>query len=359
MHDKQLTVLSLLLCSGRAVSSAPPVGEQKNWATQIKQLPATPVVGHVLVRPATYSIETLNVELQHTHAHKRSITVPIAIPAEFARYLSSGARRAHGPHDDASGIDFVMRTIGKKIEKKEKDGVCDVPAVMDSDEDSSEASEDEVLGECKSGADTAFERMVDPSLLSTSQLRAIFGERVADLDGVFFQHSTRIAATAEFLPRSGCFQWRPSERAGLRRYCKGQVHPSVYVSALRSALASSNVPLSQNEVLVDLTGGTPEVVVAAIVVGFKKVIYIGDEKGEEQTMMQMPVQGEPVDWIECPADPPCWAWGMLGGSQYVSGLGVCRVRLEVRVPGPARAQQGGLGGGRGEALGGLCGERHL
>ena len=124
MHDKRLTVLSLLLCSGRAVSSAPPVGEQKNWAAQIKQLPATPVVGHVLVlvRPAMYSIETLNLELQNTHAHKRSITVPIAIPAEFCTL--------NGPHDDSSGIDFVMRTIGRKLDKKEKDGVSDVHKVQ-------------------------------------------------------------------------------------------------------------------------------------------------------------------------------------------------------------------------------------
>lgn len=325
---------------------------------QIKQLPATPVVGHVLVRPAMHSIETLSVELQHTHAHKRSITVPIAIPPEFARYLVSGARRANGPHDDSSGIDFVMRTIGRKVERKEKSkedvsevpgvpGDNDLPAAPDGDEESSEAEEGEVAGEGKSVADAAFERMVDPSLLSATQLRVIFGDRAADLDGVFFQHSTRIGATAEFLQRSDCFQWCPAENAGPRRYCKGQVHPSVYISALRSALAASNVPLSQNEVLVDLTGGTPEVVVAAIVVGFKKVLYIGDEK--EQTMMQMPMQGELVDWNACPAEPLCW--GTWGGVRCMSGLGVHRAWLEVRVSGPERAQQGGLGGCRGPAPG--------
>ena len=46
--------------------------------------------------------------------------------------------------------------------------------------------------------------------------------------------------------------------------------------------------------LMDLTGGTPEVVVAAIIVGFKKVIYIGDK-------------------IACPTEPSMLGLGHVGG----------------------------------------------
>ena len=47
----------------------------------------------------------------------------------------------------------------------------------------------------------------------------------------------------------------------------------------------------------DLTGGTPEVVIAAIVVGFKRVFFFGDEN--EQAMMQLPTREEVVDSARC------------------------------------------------------------
>jgi cysteinyl-tRNA synthetase len=78
----------------------------------LKQLPATPIVGHVLIRPALHSIEGLSQELQGTHAHKRSIIVPIAIPAEFSRYLSSGQRRSSGP---AGRRDRLASSAGQLI----------------------------------------------------------------------------------------------------------------------------------------------------------------------------------------------------------------------------------------------------
>jgi hypothetical protein len=230
-----------------------------------------------------------------------------------------------GPHDEeASGIDFIMRTIGRKFEKKEKGEVePEEEAEVADPENEAETDEDDEMEGSGESAETAeanknFERMVDPSLLSPAQLQAIFGDRAADLSGVFFQHSTRIAERAEFFPRAACFTWRPTDRAHARRYCKGQVHPAVYISALRSALSSSNMPLSQNEVLVDLTGGTPESIVAAVVVGFKKVFYVGDEN--EQTMMSFPTPDEVVDWNQCPSPPVCFAchdWATQGnrGSQ--------------------------------------------
>ena len=93
---------------------------------------------------------------------------------------------------------------------------------------------------------------------------------------------------------------RSSERAIPRRYRKGQVDASAFVSAIQSALASTNVPLSNNEVLVVLTGGTPEAAVAGIVCGYSKVLYISDK--EEQEMMTLPTEDEEklcVNYMEC------------------------------------------------------------
>lgn len=194
----------------------------------MKIIPATPIVGHVLVRPAQHSIETLNTELSTTHAHKRSIIVPIAVPTEFMRYLASAQSRSLGPHDDASGIDFVMRTIGRKFEKKDKatevsevcGGVGDDGKGEEEDEEDSAVEDDGVNDPSKT--EVASEKVLDPSLMTASQLQQVFGERAADMSGVFFQHSTRIAGMAEFLPRNAFFTWRPTDRANLRRYCKGQ-----------------------------------------------------------------------------------------------------------------------------------------
>ena len=86
------------LSPGRQICLAPTAADQKAWALQVKQLPATPIVGHVLIRPALHSLETLNQELQSTHSHKRSIIVPIAIPSEYLRYLACAGRQC--PHDE-------------------------------------------------------------------------------------------------------------------------------------------------------------------------------------------------------------------------------------------------------------------
>jgi hypothetical protein len=267
----------------------------------VKQLPATPIVGPALIRPALHSLETLNQELQSTHSHKRSIIVPIAIPSEYLRYLASAGRRSLGPHDEeASGIDFVMRTIGRKFEKKEEGEQETVEDTVDAAEDEAESDEgEEAEGPTESAEATKnFERMVDPSLLSPAQLEAIFGDRAADLSGVFFQHSTRIAERAEFFPRTACFTWRPTDRSHPRRYCKGQVHPSAYISALRLVLIQ-HAPVSKRGAG-RLDGRHPRGH-RRRGVGYKKVFYVGDDN--EHTMMQFPTPDETVDWTQCPTPP--------------------------------------------------------
>jgi hypothetical protein len=289
----------------RNVSLAPPASEQKTWAAQVKVLPATPVVGHVLVRPAQHSIESLNIELMHTHAHKRSITVPVSVPEEFLRYVRGGLRKAHGPNDDdATGVDFIMRTIGRRAEKTDStdavgasgvSGVSGAPQTPD-DSTASQSDPDDIPdGDGDGGADASeldrnFQRLVDPTLMTPTQLKAAFGNRALDVNGIFFQHSARITPCATFLRKGDTFMMRAHDRAPMQRYRKGQLHSSVWVRALTSALSSSNVDLSANEALVVLTGGTPEVAVAGIVVGFRKVFVIAPDAKEEQ-MMALPSEG--------------------------------------------------------------------
>ena len=230
--------------------------------------------------------------------------VPITVPEEYLRYLRGGQRKAHGPRDDdATGIEFVMRTLGKRTEQREVPEVPDEEASADEDAGDPDDMVDDTAARQD---DLSFDRMVDPSLMTTAQLKAVFGAHAADVTGIFFQHSARITAPARFMNRADALHLRAKERSAPTRYRKGQVDPSVYIAALSSALASSNVPLAANETLVVLTGGTPEAVVAGIVLGFKKVFVVAEDI--EHVMLQMPseeVERErKIDYETSPPSPP-------------------------------------------------------
>jgi hypothetical protein len=303
--------------ASRALCHPPTKELQRSWATAIKLIPATPVIGHVLARPALHSLEALNKKLSTTHAHKRQLTVPVAVPEEYMRYLRSGQKRALGPCDDeASGLDFIMRTIGRRFTKAtpvdvdqagEDDDAGDDEEAEDEEAEESDGQDkgDVVMAErvMSKASDDHFLAMVDPQTMSMTQLQQLFGQAAADLAGVFFQHSSRIGQAARFLPKKEALMIRSGERAIPRRYRKGQVDASAFVSAMQSALASTNVALSTNEVLVLLTGGTPEAAVAGIVCGYSKILYISDKV--EQEMMTLPSEDEEkinVNYMEC-ADP--------------------------------------------------------
>ena len=89
--------------------------EAKQWSDAIKMIPATPIIGNVLIRPCQQgSIQKLHEHLEDTHKHLLSICVPISVPHTYWRHLRSAASRSAGPHDDVekSGVDFQVRTIG-------------------------------------------------------------------------------------------------------------------------------------------------------------------------------------------------------------------------------------------------------
>lgn len=99
------------------------------------------VVGHILVRSCQHNVEVLHSELSATHTHRRMICVPVEVPPSFYRYLKSAASRSFGPNDDSdkSGVDFAMRTIGRRSEKGKKKGMT---APEEDDEENETSDED-------------------------------------------------------------------------------------------------------------------------------------------------------------------------------------------------------------------------
>jgi hypothetical protein len=306
-QNRQTGAKSRLLCFAMAKVA------QEEIAKSIKVLPATPVVGNVIIRSGNNSIDALEAGLKNTHSHRRGMVVPVMVPEARMRYMRSGVKRSNGPDDDdTSGIDFTMRTIGKQRlddETGEKVGAVQKAApepVVDVEEGSDDADPEDEVASGDDGAlvasDKSFAEMTDPMLMPAKVLNSIFGSQAGEIKNIIFQHSTRIGAPAQFLPKSDFFLWRKTETAHFKKYRKGQVHPSVYTSVLSSMLSSSNVPLSDNEILVDLTGGTPEIVVAAILLGFKKVGFVG--AGVEDVLMSIPTADEErthnLKYDECP-----------------------------------------------------------
>jgi len=263
---------------------------QKSWASAAKMMPSSAIVGHVLVRPALHSLETFNHELRTTHRHIRQITVPIDMPTDVLRHLRSGAKRSSGPvSDDASGLDFVMRTIGRRSTKRPREEASAEAPALDADQEDEDVADDEDAEEEEAGipGQEALDTR-DPATMSTAQLAAAYGSSSAeDIKRIFFQHSSRIGSTAKYLPRSCAVHSKSSETAVATLYRKGQVDPTAFLSAFLSALNATNAALEPHEALVILTGGTAEAIVAGIAAGFRTVIYITEDPAEAN-MMTLP-----------------------------------------------------------------------
>jgi hypothetical protein len=265
----------------------PPSKElQRDWATQVQIIPGSPGLGHVLIRPALSSMEQLNVDLTATHAHVRQIMVPIEVPTQLKRAMIGFHRPAA---TDASGVDFIMRTIGRAHTSRKAGDPVEVSEINQAAKDQAEEAVDEDEDQEEDVEMTADPKLdlMDPATMSFKQLKAKYGEDAVEISKMFFQHSSRIAASAVHLNKADAFTVKQSEAAQARQYRKGQLHPSAFVSAFTSALSLTPEELRQHEALVILTGGTPEAVVAGIAAGFQKVIYVtGDPK--EVPMMKLP-----------------------------------------------------------------------
>ena len=114
----------------RSICTVPSETFLKERAEQVAIIPASPIIGHVLIRSCHHDVEALHKGLENTHAHRRMICVPIDVPNAYMRYLSSAASRSYGPQEDSdkSGVDFTMRTLcvhgGKSLVLISTKGLC-------------------------------------------------------------------------------------------------------------------------------------------------------------------------------------------------------------------------------------------
>ena len=105
--------------------------------------------------------------------------------------------------------------------------------------------------------------------------------------GALFQHANRIAPSARFLSPTDTLTVKTTERGAAKRYRKGQVHPSVFIEAMRASVGCAREPISPKQCCVFLCGGTPEGAVAATVLGFRHIFYLADDENEA-AMMRLP-----------------------------------------------------------------------
>ena len=107
--------------------------------------------------------------------------------------------------------------------------------------------------------------------------------------GALFQHTEKICEEGQFLdPKSLIHMIKDNGRKVV--YRKSQVHPTTIFSALKSMLSSTSASLNPSDCFVQICGGSPEGVVAAVLLGFNRVIYVGDEK--ELMWMNLPTEEE-------------------------------------------------------------------
>ena len=109
--------------------------------------------------------------------------------------------------------------------------------------------------------------------MSSKQLKGLFGREALDMMGAMFQHTSQIGEHAQFQTLESCLQTKsPNGRSEI--YQKSQIHPTAVYSALNLALASTAQGIAAGECFVQLSGGTPEPLIGAILAGFTNVFYV-------------------------------------------------------------------------------------
>ena len=77
--------------------------------------------------------------------------------------------------------------------------------------------------------------------------------------------------------------------------------------AFTSALSTSSLPLTNSDVFVNITGGTPEPLVAAIACGCRTIFHVAGS-GEEELMFNLPTEEEQrlnnINYFECKSPEP-------------------------------------------------------
>ena len=258
---------------------------QESMAQSLLSLPMTSIIGTVLTRSGGVSLEKYNDKMSSAFGRPSSMFVPIAMPAAFLKHIKSATKRALGPHTDMqerSGIEYTMRMIGAK-----QSSAGDVPDGLDvpvEEEEEDDAEEDAAVGEAGDHTDvTSLETM------TTESMKKAFGRDALLMIGAMFQHSSKITEEGIFLDPKNMIQ-TTKENGKKATYRKSQVHPSAVHAALKSVLSSTSAALNPQDVLVQVCGGTPEAVIAGVMMGFSKVIYVAE--GKEMVWMSLPTEAE-------------------------------------------------------------------
>ena len=262
---------------------------QKAVAANVLTIPLSSICGTLLIRSGQSSIDYFSAAISEEFPYPRSIFVPIDLPLTYARVLKSAARRALGPLLDVqerSGVVFTMRAIGAR--GAEKKGAT-AEGGEDNDDVVSVHSEQSEVGEGQAdGAQDPDLGAMPIDTMSQAQLQRTFGRSALDVVGAMWQHQSKIAEQARFMSKEDMISFiTASGRKSVMR--RSQVSPTVIYSALRSSVSTSAVAIASHDTFIQLAGGTPEGIVAAIMMGFQKTIYV-TSLDKEYSWMSLPSQ---------------------------------------------------------------------
>ena len=254
---------------------------QEDLATQVLAVPMTPIVGTALLRTCNVNMQDYFTKIGNKMSPARTLFVPVDMPPAYEKHIKSGARRALGPLGDGQDREGVMFTMSCVGAREQTQAIEEEAADQDSDDDDDEPMED--VSEVSALEGASLESM------TPKQMRSAFGRGTLNMLGAMFQHSSKICEQARFLqPGDFIFHIKDNGKKALMR--KGQVHPSVVLSAVKSALSSTSAGVGPQDVFIHVCGGTPEACIAAILAGFSNVIYVASP--QEQKWMKLPSEAE-------------------------------------------------------------------
>ena len=270
----------------KVLCNQPNLKFQETMAQNILMLPMTSIIGTVLTRSGGVGLEKFSDKMSASFGRPSSLFVPVAMPAAYLKHIKSATKRALGPHIDTqerSGIEYSMRMVGAKGANSDVHDGIEMPAEEDEGEEVEEEA-DAAEGTADGDADVA-----SLETMTTEHLKKAFGRGALFMLGAMFQHSSKISEEGMFLdPKNMVLMTKESGKK--ITYRKSQVHPSTVHAALKSVLSSTSAALNPQDVLVQACGGTPEAVVAGVMTGFSKIIYVAE--GMETVWMKLPTEAE-------------------------------------------------------------------
>ena len=260
---------------------------QKAVAANVLMIPLSPICGPLLIRSGQSTTDLFSAAVSEEFPYSRTIFVPIDLPGAYERAIKSAARRALGPMLDVqerSGVCFTMRAIGAR--GAEKKGAI-AGGEEDDDDVVSVQSEQSEVGEGQAnGTQDPDLGAVPIDTMSQAQLQRTFGRSALEVVGAMWQHQSKIAEQARFMTKDDMISFiTASDRKSVMR--RSQVSPTVIYSALRSSISTSAVAIASHDTFIQLAGGTPEGIVAAIMMGFQKAIYVTSTE-KEYSWMSLP-----------------------------------------------------------------------